>query len=94
MVAESIRALGDRTGSSVQAISKHLRATYKFDPNRPALNKAIKKGVEAGDLIQIKASYKMAKKTSTGATASGKTKKKAPAKKKTTVTKTSTKKVG
>lgn len=61
MVAESIKALNDRTGSSVQAISKHVQAQYHIDINKPALVKAIKKGVEAGDLVQIKASYKLNK---------------------------------
>ena len=61
MVAESIKALNDRTGSSVQAISKHVKAQYHIDINKPALVKAIKKGVEAGDLVQIKASYKLNK---------------------------------
>lgn len=62
MVTESIKELGDRTGSSVQAISKQLRAKYNIDINKPALIKAIKKGVETGDFVQIKASYKLAKK--------------------------------
>eukprot|EP00177_Eucheuma_denticulatum_P001260 GFKZ01002294.1.p2 GENE.GFKZ01002294.1~~GFKZ01002294.1.p2 ORF type:complete len:161 (+),score=38.53 GFKZ01002294.1:262-744(+) len=63
MVAESIKELKDRTGSSVPAISKQVQSKYGIDINKPALVKAIKKGVEAGDLIQIKASYKLNKKT-------------------------------
>lgn len=62
MVADSIKTLNDRTGSSMQAIVKQLQSQYKFDINKPALVKAIKKGVEAGDLVQIKASYKLNKK--------------------------------
>lgn len=61
MVTESIKELGDRTGSSVQAISKQLRSKYNIDINKPALIKAIKKGVEAGTFLQIKASYKLNK---------------------------------
>lgn len=61
MVHESLKALNDRTGSSVQAISKHVQAQYHIDINKPALVKAIKKGVESGDLVQIKASYKLNK---------------------------------
>lgn len=67
MVTESIKALGDRTGSSVPAISKHLQAKYGIGINKPALLKAIKKGVEAGDFVQIKASYKLNKKAPTAA---------------------------
>lgn len=62
MVAESIKTLNDRTGSSVQAITKQLQAQYRIDINKPAMVKAIKKGVESGDLVQIKASYKLNKK--------------------------------
>lgn len=78
MVTESIKALGDRTGSSVPAISKHLQAKYGIDINKPALLKAIKKGVEAGDFVQIKASYKLNKKAPSTAPKP----KKAPVKKK------------
>lgn len=63
MVAESIKTLNDRTGSSVQAITKQLQASYKIETiNKPAMVKAIKKAVESGDLVQIKASYKLNKK--------------------------------
>lgn len=65
MVTESIKALGARGGSSIPAISKHLQAKYGAGVNKPALLKAIKKGVEAGDYVQIKASYKLNKKTPT-----------------------------
>lgn len=88
MVAESIKALGDRTGSSVQAITKHLVAQYKTDVNKHALSKAIKKGVEAGDLVQIKSSYKLGKKVAPKAKAAPKkkvTKPRAPAKAKSVV---------
>lgn len=83
MVTESIRAINDRTGSSLQAITKQLQSQYNIDINRPALLKAIKKGVEAGDFVQIKASYKLnpksnlKKKVTTTTTT---TKKKAPVK--------------
>lgn len=65
MVTESIRALGDRTGSSVPAIKKQLGSQYQIDAtkiNQKALTNAIKKGVQAGDFVQIKASYKLNKK--------------------------------
>lgn len=64
MVSESIKALGDRTGSSVQAITKQVQAHYRIDINKPALVKAIKKGVQSGTFVQIKASYKLNKKPS------------------------------
>lgn len=65
MVTESIRSLKDRTGSSVPAIKKQLGTQFQIDAtkiNQKALTNAIKKGVEAGDLVQIKASYKLSKK--------------------------------
>ena len=62
MVAESIRQLAERTGSSVQAITKQLAALYKIDINKTALSAALKKGVDSGDLVKVKASYKLGKK--------------------------------
>lgn len=89
MVAESIKELKDRTGSSVPAISKQVQTKYGIDINKPALVKAIKKGVEAGDFIQIKASYKLNKKTPAPAKPKKTVEKKKPAPK-VTARKTST----
>lgn len=82
MVAASIKALGDRTGSSVQAISKHVTTQYKMDVNKHALSKAIKKGVESGDFVQIKSSYKLSKKAAPKPPTKSATKKKTVVKKK------------
>lgn len=65
MVTESIKALGNRTASSVPAIKKQLGMQYKIEAekiNQKALTNAIKKGVQSGDFVQIKASYKLGKK--------------------------------
>lgn len=62
MVGEALRALSDRTGSSVPAITKQLVVLYKMQVNKPALRSALKKGVDSGELIKVKASYKIAKK--------------------------------
>lgn len=62
MVAESIRQLAERTGSSVPAITKQVTALYKIDINKTALSAALKKGVDSGDLVKVKASYKLGKK--------------------------------
>lgn len=62
MVAESIKTLDDRTGSSLQAITKQLISSYGIDVNKTALATAIKKGVESGDLVKVKASFKIGKK--------------------------------
>lgn len=62
MVAEALRGLSDRTGSSVPAITKQLMAQYKLDVNKTALSNALKKGVDSGDLVKIRASYKLGKK--------------------------------
>lgn len=65
MVTECLRSLGNRTGSSVPAIKKQLGTQFEMDLdsiNQKALTNAIKKGVQAGDFVQIKASYKLNKK--------------------------------
>eukprot|EP00171_Calliarthron_tuberculosum_P009851 IDg9851t1 len=83
MVAEAIRGLADRTGSSVPAITKQLMALYSVDVNKTALSNALKKGVDSGDLVKIRASYKLGKKVPT--------KPKAPIKKKVVPAKAATK---
>ena len=85
MVQESIKALKDRSGSSVQAITKQLIASYKIDINKPALSAALKKGVDSGDLVKVKASYKLGKKVKAPAKPKVATK---PKKKTTTIVKT------
>merc|ERR1719328_1021094 len=63
MIAESIKALKERNGSSVPAIKKYIAANYKCDVVKlaPFIRKALKKGVTDKKLVQIKASYKLAK---------------------------------
>eukprot|EP00183_Erythrolobus_madagascarensis_P006936 CAMPEP_0185844336 /NCGR_PEP_ID=MMETSP1354-20130828/539_1 /TAXON_ID=708628 /ORGANISM="Erythrolobus madagascarensis, Strain CCMP3276" /LENGTH=116 /DNA_ID=CAMNT_0028543983 /DNA_START=204 /DNA_END=554 /DNA_ORIENTATION=+ len=92
MVNTAIKEIGDRTGSSVPAISKFIGEQYKVEVNKQALSKAVKKGVEDGTLVRIKASYKLSPKAAAKAS---KTKKAAPKKaapKKTATKKASTKK--
>jgi len=95
MVSAAIASLKDRKGSSKQAIEKYVCANYKVGPkyNGP-LKMALRKGVEAGALVQVKG---------TGASGSFKLKKvekpaakkpaaKKPAAKKPAAKKTATKK--
>merc|ERR1711887_460031 len=70
MIAAAITALKDRTGSSRQAILKHICANNKVDAAKAAihLRMALKRGVAAGSLKMAKAagkgagSYKLAEK--------------------------------
>merc|ERR1711970_259489 len=52
MIAESIKTLKDRTGSSRQAILKYICANYKIDAAKATVHvrTALKKGVAAGTL--------------------------------------------
>lgn len=61
MVAETLKTLGNRSPNSMHAISKEISHKYDFDINKQALSKAIKKGVQSGDFIQVKSSYKLSK---------------------------------
>merc|ERR1712193_442569 len=63
MIAESIKALKERNGSSVPAIKKYIAANYKCDVVKlaPFIRKALKKGVTDKKLLKVKASYKLAK---------------------------------
>merc|ERR1719479_445732 len=63
MVVAAIKALKERTGSSLAAIKKYIAANYKVDIVKlaPFIRKALKKGVESKKLVQVKASYKMGK---------------------------------
>merc|ERR1711903_43606 len=53
--------MGDRTGSSAQAIAKYMRANFKGLPeNMPKqLSKCLKRCVENEKLKKVKASYKL-----------------------------------
>jgi len=62
MVEEAIRALKDRTGSSVPAITKYIVATYPQHENntfRSRLSQALKRGVKMVHFAKVKASYKI-----------------------------------
>merc|ERR1711976_682857 len=63
MTAAAIKALKERNGSSLAAIKKYIAANYKVDIVKiaPFIRKALKKGVESKKLVQVKASYKLAK---------------------------------
>ena len=59
-ITKAIDEMKDRTGSSMQAIKKHMQAEMG---DKKWLNgmflKALKDGVEKGDFIKVKASYKL-----------------------------------
>mmetsp|Transcript_6448 Transcript_6448/g.8468 ORF Transcript_6448/g.8468 Transcript_6448/m.8468 type:complete len:136 (+) Transcript_6448:85-492(+) len=60
MIKAAILALKDRTGSSPQAIKSHILTNFpgvKFQQH--SLRLALKKGVEAGKLVKVKASFKL-----------------------------------
>merc|ERR1712076_329546 len=63
MVVAAIKALKERSGSSLPAIKKYIAANYKVDVVKlsPFIRKALKKGVEKKTLVQVKASYKLGK---------------------------------
>merc|ERR1711936_1562180 len=63
MVVAAIKALKERTGSSLAAIKKYIAANYKVDIVKlaPFIRKALKKGVESKQLVMVKASYKLSK---------------------------------
>merc|ERR1719189_3425209 len=60
MIAAAITALKDRTGSSRQAILKHIVANNKVDAAKAAVQVrlALKRGVTKGDLRMAKATGK------------------------------------
>ena len=54
MVFESIKALKERNGSSIQAIKKHITAshpTLNFTPHQ--MRSALKKGTEGGKFVKV-----------------------------------------
>ncbi|CAN0446399.1 unnamed protein product, partial [Ectocarpus fasciculatus] len=60
MVFDAIKTLKERNGSSIQAIKKSITATYpalNFTPHQ--MRSALKKGVESGKFVKMKASYKL-----------------------------------
>mmetsp|Transcript_3848 Transcript_3848/g.9788 ORF Transcript_3848/g.9788 Transcript_3848/m.9788 type:complete len:147 (-) Transcript_3848:601-1041(-) len=60
MVKSAIVALKDRTGSSAPAIAKYMAANYKLaDGFSKQLSKILKRYVESGKLVKVKASYKL-----------------------------------
>ena len=67
MVAAAVAALKERKGSSKVAIEKFIRANYPVkDSCAGPIKLALKKGVEAGDLVQVtgkgaSGSFKLAK---------------------------------
>lgn len=56
MVANAIKSLKERGGSSLQAIKKYIAANYKVDAEKlsPFIKKYLKAAVAAGDLVQTK----------------------------------------
>ncbi|KAK1859365.1 hypothetical protein I4F81_001962 [Pyropia yezoensis] len=59
MSAEAVKALKERSGSSLPALTKYITTTYSIDVNKHALNKALRDSVSDGKLIKVKASYKL-----------------------------------
>merc|ERR1712157_314262 len=60
MVKAALVALKDRTGSSTQAIAKYMKANYDLPENfAKSLSRFLKKYVESGKLVKVKASYKL-----------------------------------
>merc|ERR1712224_411237 len=60
MVKAALVALKDRTGSSTQAIAKYMKANYDLPENfAKSLSRFLKKFVESGKLVKVKASYKL-----------------------------------
>ena len=60
-IVKAISELKDRTGSSSIAIKKHMQANLPADKKwmNATFLKALKDGVEAGDFVKVKASYKL-----------------------------------
>ena len=60
-IVKAISDLNDRTGSSYVAIKTHMQANMPADKEwRDAtFFKALKDGMEAGDFVKVKASYKL-----------------------------------
>ena len=88
-VTKAISDLKDRTGSSLQAIKKAMKANLSADKkwSNSTFLSALKKGVASGELVQNKGSYKLSpayKKALVDANKPNNPKKKASLKKKPT----------
>eukprot|EP00193_Tetraselmis_chui_P022013 CAMPEP_0177772654 /NCGR_PEP_ID=MMETSP0491_2-20121128/12376_1 /TAXON_ID=63592 /ORGANISM="Tetraselmis chuii, Strain PLY429" /LENGTH=158 /DNA_ID=CAMNT_0019290555 /DNA_START=67 /DNA_END=543 /DNA_ORIENTATION=+ len=62
MIAEAIKSLKDRTGSSSPAIAKYLETTYgsSLPPNwKKVLAVQLKRLADNGKLVKVKASFKL-----------------------------------
>merc|ERR1712216_608689 len=60
MIKAAISSLKERTGSSVQAITKYVEANYKLPDNpKKVLSNQLKKLAAEGKLVKVKASYKL-----------------------------------
>ena len=60
MIKAAIASLKERTGSSVQAITKYVEANYKLPDNfKKVLSNQLKKLAAEGKLVKVKASYKL-----------------------------------
>ena len=62
MAIAAIKAIKDRTGSSIPAITKYIVANNKLDFKKHLLSSALKSGVKSGMLVMVKASYKLGEK--------------------------------
>jgi histone H1/5 len=82
-IVKAISELKDRTGSSSIAIKKHMQANMPADKKwmNATFLKALRDGVAAGDLIQVKGSYKLSAKAKTAGKPKKAPKKKAAPKK-------------
>ena len=60
-IVTAITSLADRTGSSSIAIKKHMQANLPADKKwmNTSFLKALKDGVDSGDLVKNKSSYKL-----------------------------------
>jgi histone H1/5 len=56
MITSSVKALGEKGGSSVSAIKKHMGANFKIDMDKaaPFLKRGIKAAIASGQLSQAK----------------------------------------
>merc|ERR1712086_1236866 len=59
LVKKSILDMKDRTGSSLIAINKWIQTNEKKEIKKHVMKAALSKGVADGELIKVKASYKL-----------------------------------
>ncbi|TDH68418.1 hypothetical protein CCR75_000493 [Bremia lactucae] len=60
LIKEAVLALKERSGSSRHAIDKFVAAKKGSSYSKSRLNIALKRGVEAGKLVPVKGSFKLA----------------------------------